>query len=119
MDGNPLNFLGDFCREVRHHCRISFDDDSYAGGLWAAGLSESLEGLSVGGRRCVGLNENIRIYKYAEGDVFGQHVDGSNVTAQGRTEYTLPLGECKRDSELTLSWTYREIDSTLSVFDMF
>ena len=36
-----------------------------------------------------GLNKNIRIYKYMGGDVFGQHVDGSNQTDRGKTEFTL------------------------------
>ena len=72
----------------RHHYRLSFDDATYAAGLWNT-LRRSLESLRVKGRGPVGLNENIRIYKYLGGDVFGKHIDGSNATALGRTEYTL------------------------------
>eukprot|EP00435_Cladocopium_sp_Y103_P010976 s2204_g2.t2 len=72
----------------RHHYRLSFDDAGYASGLWR-NLQSCLQGLRVGGRAPVGLNENIRIYKYTGGDVFGKHIDGSNQTALGRTEYTL------------------------------
>jgi len=72
----------------RHHYRLSFDDAGYASGLWQ-NLQSCLQALRVGGRAPVGLNENIRIYKYTGGDVFGKHIDGSNQTTLGRTEYTL------------------------------
>eukprot|EP00930_Biecheleria_cincta_P071288 TRINITY_DN58801_c0_g1_i1.p1 TRINITY_DN58801_c0_g1~~TRINITY_DN58801_c0_g1_i1.p1 ORF type:complete len:238 (+),score=29.46 TRINITY_DN58801_c0_g1_i1:338-1051(+) len=74
---------------VRHHHRAAFDDPAFAAGLWACGFDTALSHLRVGTRRPVGLNENIRIYKYVPGDVFGQHVDGSNMTSLGPTEFTL------------------------------
>mmetsp|Transcript_36661 Transcript_36661/g.80351 ORF Transcript_36661/g.80351 Transcript_36661/m.80351 type:complete len:219 (-) Transcript_36661:12-668(-) len=78
-----------FGEAPRHHMRASFDDPGFAAALWAGGLDEALSRLRVGKRKPVGLNPNIRIYKYVPGDVFGQHVDGSNVVATGCTEYTL------------------------------
>eukprot|EP00929_Paragymnodinium_shiwhaense_P119224 TRINITY_DN91104_c0_g1_i1.p1 TRINITY_DN91104_c0_g1~~TRINITY_DN91104_c0_g1_i1.p1 ORF type:complete len:251 (+),score=56.37 TRINITY_DN91104_c0_g1_i1:125-877(+) len=78
-----------FGEAVRHHSRVSFDDLDFADALWASGLDDLLANLRVGGHRPTCLNENIRIYKYEPGDVFGQHIDGSNVTSRGRTEYTL------------------------------
>jgi len=80
-----------FGEAVRHHSRVSFDDLPFAEALWAGGLDEALGGLCIGRRRPIGLNENIRIYKYEPGDVFGQHIDGMNVTPRGRTEFTLLL----------------------------
>ncbi|CAK9059591.1 unnamed protein product [Durusdinium trenchii] len=76
---------------LRHHWRISFDDPRYAQALWDSGLGQCLKQTLRGprNRQPIGLNENIRIYKYSGGDVFGQHVDGSNQTSLGQTEYTL------------------------------
>merc|ERR1712194_186397 len=59
------------------------------GALWASGLDQVCGVLSVGKRKPVGLNANIRIYQYMPGDVFGKHIDGSNKVAGGRTEFTL------------------------------
>eukprot|EP00746_Dinoflagellata_sp_MGD_P022144 gnl/MRDRNA2_/MRDRNA2_151749_c0_seq1.p1 gnl/MRDRNA2_/MRDRNA2_151749_c0~~gnl/MRDRNA2_/MRDRNA2_151749_c0_seq1.p1 ORF type:complete len:223 (-),score=44.20 gnl/MRDRNA2_/MRDRNA2_151749_c0_seq1:256-924(-) len=78
-----------FGEAERHHQRVSFDDPAFADALWAAGLSAALTNIRVGRRRPLGLNPNIRIYQYVPGDLFGQHVDGSNEVATGRTEYTL------------------------------
>ena len=87
------------------------------------GLNTALAALRVGSRRPVGrfqhfsadvtalafrqarehrpgLNENIRIYKYSGGDVFGKHVDGSNQTARGKTEFTLLIYLSGEEHEL-------------------
>ena len=50
----------------RHHYRLSFDDAGYASALWGT-LQPTLQGLRLGGRAPLGLNENIRIYKYTGG----------------------------------------------------
>ncbi|CAE7369667.1 unnamed protein product [Symbiodinium natans] len=84
----------------RHHYRVSFEDPQFADALWNAGLNTALAALRVGSRRPVGLNENIRIYKYSGGDVFGKHVDGSNQTARGKTEFTLLIYLSGEEHEL-------------------
>jgi hypothetical protein len=38
---------------------------------------------------CIGLNENIRIYRYRKGQYFGAHFDESVKTAKGTTQWTL------------------------------
>mmetsp|Transcript_39959 Transcript_39959/g.92035 ORF Transcript_39959/g.92035 Transcript_39959/m.92035 type:complete len:251 (-) Transcript_39959:49-801(-) len=75
---------------TRHHSRCSFEDPDFAAALWnSTGLAEVVASLRVGNRRPIGLNDNIRVYRYVPGDVFGQHIDQSNVARAGRTEYTL------------------------------
>lgn len=52
---------------LRHHWRISFDDPRYAQALWDSGLGQCLKQTLRGprNRQPIGLNENIRIYKYS------------------------------------------------------
>ncbi|CAE7702539.1 unnamed protein product [Symbiodinium pilosum] len=89
-----------FGEAIRHHYRISFEDPHFADALWNGGLNQTLAALRVGRRRPTGLNENIRIYKYSGGDVFGQHIDGSNQTSRGKTEFTLLIYLTGEEHEL-------------------
>ncbi|GAA5978530.1 hypothetical protein JCM11641_007975 [Rhodosporidiobolus odoratus] len=62
---------------ARTNERISLQDQGFANQLWTdTGLDkacQSIEGNN--GRTAVGLNPNIRIYRYAEGSYFGPHYD--------------------------------------------
>lgn len=40
-------------------------------------------------KSCIGLNENLRIYRYRKGHYFGSHYDESVKTAKGTTKWTL------------------------------
>ena len=58
--------------------------------LWQSGMSELFRDIVVGGKVAVGLNPNIRLYKYGQGQRFGPHYDESvRMDGGGRTEYTL------------------------------
>ncbi|KAM0322710.1 hypothetical protein ACHAQA_009301 [Verticillium albo-atrum] len=67
---------------LRVNDRLRFDDPRFASQLWwQTGLREALQqeefrGLWGGG--VVGLNSNIRIYRYTEGQYFDPHYDDSN-----------------------------------------
>ncbi|GAA5980170.1 hypothetical protein JCM10908_001560 [Rhodotorula pacifica] len=72
--------------------RTSLHDQGLAGRLWNdTGLREAcqeMEGRS--GRRAVGLNPNMRIYRYPPGSFFGPHYDDDNIVeGLGVTEWTL------------------------------
>ncbi|KAI2476753.1 P4Hc domain containing protein [Pyrenophora tritici-repentis] len=92
---------------VRVNDRYQIDDAAFAEKLWT---ETALEGLITGaalsdeqrkelwGGQVVGLNPNIRIYRYSRGQFFDQHYDDSNnVTMPGnppvatRTTWTLLL----------------------------
>ncbi|KAI8466115.1 MAG: oxidoreductase [Monoraphidium minutum] len=74
----------------RDNHRIALRDDGIADALWAAGLSTLFDGITVDGQRAVGLNSNIRIYRYTPKQKFGRHIDDSVDVAPGRvTRYTL------------------------------
>lgn len=45
--------------------------------------------IDVDSRQAIGLNSNIRIYKYGKGQRFGKHIDESVKGTRGTTEYTL------------------------------
>ncbi|XP_014562214.1 hypothetical protein COCVIDRAFT_84727 [Bipolaris victoriae FI3] len=93
---------------VRVNDRFQIDDPAFAERLWsqtalknlvtgALGLDEK-QRHSLWGGDVVGLNPNIRIYRYTKGQFFDQHYDDSNnVTipgsppVQARTTWTLLL----------------------------
>ncbi|KAF8058110.1 hypothetical protein HT031_005770 [Scenedesmus sp. PABB004] len=75
----------------RDNHRISFQDEALADALWrATGLAQAFAGLELDGAAAVGLNPNIRFYRYTRGQRFGRHIDDSVELGQGRfTGYTL------------------------------
>lgn len=75
----------------RDNHRIAVEDSQFALQLWEkCGLSCVAEGLSFEGCTAVGLNPNLRVYRYSEGQRFGKHVDGSHPLPDGIvTGYTL------------------------------
>ena len=95
---------------VRVNDRFQIDDPAFAERLWSGtslkdlvlGTSEN-DGLGIDeahrrelwGGHVLGLNPNIRIYRYSKGQFFDQHYDDSNiVTVSGvpaRTTWTLLL----------------------------
>ncbi|KAI7843957.1 hypothetical protein COHA_002495 [Chlorella ohadii] len=81
-----------FGEAFRDNHRIQFEDAALADHLWkATGLKTLLEGqLEDRDGVAVGLNPNIRIYRYSKGQRFGRHIDDSNELGGGRyTQYTL------------------------------
>jgi len=74
----------------RDNDRISVHDAILAEKLWKSGLSNFFLDIRVRGKAAVGLNPNIRFYKYKIGQHFGQHIDESVDLGGGNTtEYTL------------------------------
>ncbi|GBF92159.1 2-oxoglutarate and Fe(II)-dependent oxygenase [Raphidocelis subcapitata] len=75
----------------RDNDRIQFPDAALAAQLWDnGGLAPLFDGISVDGERAVGLNDNIRLYRYRAGQKFGKHIDDSVEVGPGRaTRYTL------------------------------
>lgn len=78
---------------TRTNERFSLHDPAFAQRLWQdSGLSKALEGLEGrGGRKAMGLNPNVRCYRYPEGTFFGAHYDDDvHDPATGwTTEWTL------------------------------
>ncbi|KAF2399663.1 hypothetical protein EJ06DRAFT_511861 [Trichodelitschia bisporula] len=65
---------------VRVNDRFQVQDAVFAGRVWEAGVGDlvrEMEGVEWGGE-VLGLNPNIRVYRYKEGMFFGQHYDESN-----------------------------------------
>ncbi|KAH6855123.1 hypothetical protein B0I37DRAFT_363990 [Chaetomium sp. MPI-CAGE-AT-0009] len=79
---------------VRVNDRYQIDDAKFAHRLWTeTGLKEALAGKDVAhlwGGDVVGLNPNIRIYRYSAGQFFDAHYDDSNSVAL-KTEAGGPL----------------------------
>eukprot|EP00891_Asterochloris_glomerata_P004369 jgi/Astpho2/4369/Aster-08066 len=76
----------------RDNERISVQDEALAQQLWSCtGLQEVFADVDLEGWQAVGLNPNIRVYKYCKGQRFGKHVDDSvDLPAPGRrTLFTL------------------------------
>ncbi|KAK4055133.1 hypothetical protein OIV83_000413 [Microbotryomycetes sp. JL201] len=79
----------------RRNFRAQFHDKDFAQKLWTqTGLDELCARLvpsRVKGKRAIGLNQNIRVYKYPEGSFFGPHYDDDVYDAQTkqRSEWTL------------------------------
>ncbi|GAA5955448.1 hypothetical protein JCM10213_000377 [Rhodosporidiobolus nylandii] len=62
---------------ARTNDRFSLQDEAFAQRLWVdSGLAKACAGMEGrNGRKPVGLNGNIRIYRYGEGSYFGPHYD--------------------------------------------
>lgn len=74
----------------RDQDRISVKDSILAENLWRSGLCEVFSDIKVRGKTAIGLNPNIRFYRYKVGQRFGPHVDASvNLGGSCATEYTL------------------------------
>ncbi|KAL8519423.1 hypothetical protein ACS0TY_010383 [Phlomoides rotata] len=74
----------------RDNDRISVDDPVLAEAIWDAGLNKFFSDFKIRGKVAVGLNPNLRFYRYSPGQRFGRHIDESNDLGEGRrTHYTL------------------------------
>ncbi|KAI3793058.1 hypothetical protein L1987_35670 [Smallanthus sonchifolius] len=74
----------------RDNDRIAVNDPVLADTLWESGLSKLLSHITIRGKVPVGLNPNIRLYRYNIGQRFGRHIDESVDLGEGKhTHYTL------------------------------
>lgn len=74
----------------RDNDRISVGDPVLAENIWLAGLKRIFDDIKLPGKVPIGLNPNIRFYRYKVGQWFGQHIDESADLGEGRrTQYTL------------------------------
>ncbi|MFQ6661940.1 hypothetical protein Gotur_029935 [Gossypium turneri] len=74
----------------RDNDRIAVNDPALADMVWQSGLSKLLSDIKIRGKAAVGLNPNIRFYRYKVGQHFGQHIDESVDLGEGKhTVYTL------------------------------
>ncbi|KAI3889250.1 hypothetical protein MKW92_038542 [Papaver armeniacum] len=74
----------------RDNDRISVDDPVLAQTIWESGLNKFFTDIKIRGKVAVGLNPNIRFYRYKTGQRFGRHIDESVELGDGRrTYYTL------------------------------
>ncbi|KAE8782428.1 hypothetical protein D1007_44091 [Hordeum vulgare] len=74
----------------RDNDRISVTDPLLAQTLWESGINRIFMDLNISGKVATGLNPNIRLYRYVEGQRFGRHIDESvNLGDGSRTQYTL------------------------------
>ncbi|KAI3985526.1 hypothetical protein MKX01_033840 [Papaver californicum] len=74
----------------RDNDRISVNDPVLAQTIWESGLNKFFSDIKIRGKVAVGLNPNIRFYRYKTGQRFGRHIDESVELGDGRrTYYTL------------------------------
>ncbi|XP_075108096.1 uncharacterized protein LOC107762755 [Nicotiana tabacum] len=74
----------------RDNDRVSMHDPDLADAIWRSGLNRLFSDLKIRGRVAIGLNPNIRFYRYKAGQRFGRHIDESVDIGEGkRTHYTL------------------------------
>ncbi|XXG77772.1 hypothetical protein AAC387_Pa08g1863 [Persea americana] len=74
----------------RDNDRISLNDPTLAETIWESGLKRLFADIKIRGKVAVGLNPNIRFYRYKVGQRFGRHIDESIDLGEGRmTLYTL------------------------------
>ncbi|XP_074281931.1 uncharacterized protein LOC141606630 [Silene latifolia] len=74
----------------RDNDRISVNNSSLADLIWESGLNKLFVDLKIRGKVAVGLNPNIRFYRYKAGQRFGRHIDESVDLGGGKyTYYTL------------------------------
>lgn len=74
----------------RDNERLSDQNPILANNLWKSGFENLFTNIVVQGKVAVGLNPNIRLYRYSRGQRFGPHYDESvDLDGGGRTEYTL------------------------------
>jgi hypothetical protein len=105
----------------RDNWRFSVEDPAYADQLWRAGLDRVCANLEGGGKP-VGLNSNIRLYRYGPGERFGRHYDDAIWDAQGRrSEWTLLIylngdgegqvspGDAEKEGDYGYRWSGKEL----------
>ncbi|KAL0478284.1 hypothetical protein AKO1_008527 [Acrasis kona] len=68
----------------RDNDRILVNNQKFADHVWEAGLKDAINDADA-----VGLNPNIRFYKYSEGQQFGAHIDESVVVDENVSKYTV------------------------------
>ncbi|XP_057476869.1 uncharacterized protein LOC130764582 [Actinidia eriantha] len=74
----------------RDNDRISVNNPVLADTIWESGLNTLFSDFKIRGKVAVGLNPNIRFYRYKVGQRFGRHIDESvDLGAGKRTHYTL------------------------------
>ncbi|XAR66191.1 hypothetical protein NMG60_11012315 [Bertholletia excelsa] len=74
----------------RDNDRISVVDPVLANTIWEAGINKLFSDFKIQGKVAVGLNPNIRFYRYKVGQRFGRHIDESIDLGDGNcTHYTL------------------------------
>ncbi|XP_042504903.1 uncharacterized protein LOC122081738 [Macadamia integrifolia] len=74
----------------RDNDRISVNDPVLAETIWESGLRNIFSDIKIRGKSAVGLNPNIRFYRYNVGQRFGRHIDESvDLPDKCRTYYTL------------------------------
>ncbi|GMN44691.1 hypothetical protein TIFTF001_013883 [Ficus carica] len=74
----------------RDNDRVSVNDPALADSVWASGLNQLFSDIKIRGKAAVGLNPNLRFYRYKVGQRFGRHIDESVHLGDGkRTHYTL------------------------------
>ncbi|KAJ7970037.1 2-oxoglutarate (2OG) and Fe(II)-dependent oxygenase superfamily protein [Quillaja saponaria] len=74
----------------RDNDRISVNDPVLANVIWESGLNKLFSDIKIRGKVAVGLNPNIRFYRYNIGQRFGRHIDESVDLGEGKhTHYTL------------------------------
>nr|XP_043631857.1 uncharacterized protein LOC122603259 [Erigeron canadensis] len=75
----------------RDNDRIAVNDPVLSDVLWeSGGLSNLFAQLTIRGKVAIGLNPNIRLYRYKVGQRFGRHIDESVDLGEGKhTHYTL------------------------------
>ncbi|VVB15659.1 unnamed protein product [Arabis nemorensis] len=74
----------------RDNHRISVNDPVLADTIWQSGLSNIFSDIKIRRKVAVGLNPNIRFYRYTAGQHFGRHIDESVDLEDGKqTHYTL------------------------------
>ncbi|KAH7855591.1 hypothetical protein Vadar_026553 [Vaccinium darrowii] len=74
----------------RDNDRVSLNDPVLADTIWESGLDRLFSEFKIRGKVAVGLNPNIRLYRYKVGQHFGRHIDESVDLGDGkRTHYTL------------------------------
>ncbi|XP_059451719.1 uncharacterized protein LOC132182479 [Corylus avellana] len=74
----------------RDNDRISVNDPVLAETIWESGLHKLFSDIKIRGKVAVGLNPNIRLYRYKVGQRFGRHIDEGVDLGEGKcTHYTL------------------------------
>lgn len=93
------------CSPCRDNHRISFQDPELANQLWTAtGLRDTLQGVTVDDRVPIGLNPNLRFYRYTRGQKFGKHIDDSVEVAPGQHTGECLGVEVSRQRCIVLTW---------------
>lgn len=92
---------------VRVNDRFQIEDPAFAERLWSeTGLKDVVEGVedSVGvwGGEVIGLNSNIRVYRYGKGQFFDQHCELHEITRFDYNACSL-LILCFQTTTLTIS----------------